>query len=142
MKIIKEQEDQLYLLDHRLEHKGYIGEVIYDGYTNRFHGSVINTYPYSIADAEAPDIESLPKEFAISIDIYLEACEEDGDPPIPPGEIVDYDALHEQFVKDHPDWLEKLLAKLDAADDDEDPTPTPIPQNGAYQAETETAPRP
>ena len=130
------------VIEERTEHKGYIGEIGYDDDFGTFRASVINTYPYSIADAEAWDIESLHKEFAISIDIYLEACEEDGHPPIPPGEIVDYDALDKQFDKDHPDWLEKLFAKLDAADDEEDLAPTPIAQNGAYQTEPETAPRP
>ena len=118
MKVIKEIEDKLYLMDRRLEHKGYIGEVIYDGYANSLGGSVINTYPYSIAAVEAPTIESLQKEFAISIDIYLEACEEDGAPPIPPGEIVDYDALDEEFYRNPPQWYLDLKAEF--ADEDEE----------------------
>ena len=129
-------------LEERTEHKGYIGEIGYDDDFGTFRASVINTYPYSIANAEAPSVEALQKEFAISIDIHLEACEEDGHPPIPPGEIVDYGALHEQFIREHPDWLENLFAKLAAAAAAEDLSPTPISQNGAYQTEPETAPRP
>ena len=112
------------LIEERVEYKDYIGEITYDPSYNSFIGRVINTYPYSIANAEAPTIESLQKEFAISIDIYLEACEEDGDPPIPPGEIVDYDALDEEFYRNPPQWYLDLKAEF-AAEDDEAPAPNP-----------------
>ena len=120
------------LIEERVEYKDYIGEISYDDGFGTFRASVANTYPYSIADAEAWDVESLQKEFAISIDIYLEACEEDGHPPIPPGDIIDYDALDEEFHRNPPQWYLDLKAEF--ADEDEE---APASPNGAYQTETD-----
>ena len=118
------------IIEERVEYKGYIGEITYSEDHNVFVASAINTYPYPIANAEAPTIESLQKEFAISIDIYLEACEEDGHPPIPPGDIVDYDDLDEEFHRNPPQWYLDLKAEF--ADERE----APASQNGAYQTDT------
>ena len=119
------------IIDERVEHKGYIGEITYSEDHNAFVASVINTSPYPIANAQAPTIESLQKEFAISIDIYLEACEEDGHPPILPGEIVDYDALDEEFYRNPPQWYLDLKAEF--ADEDEAAAASP---NGVRQTDT------
>ena len=100
---------------------------------------MINTSPYPIANAEAPTTESLQKEFAISIDIYLEACEEDGHPPISPGEIVDYDALDEEFHRNPPQWYLDLKAEF-ADENEEVSAPTSASPNGAYQTEPDAHP--
>ena len=67
-----------------LEYKGYIGEVVYDDVLDVLHARVINSGPYSIADAEATDVEGIKREFRISIDIYLDGCTEDGIEPVAP----------------------------------------------------------
>lgn len=67
-----------------LEYKGYIGEVVYDDVLDVLHARVINSGPYSIADAEATDVEGIKREFRISIDTYLDGCTELGIEPIAP----------------------------------------------------------
>ena len=67
-----------------LEYKGYIGEVVYDDEAEFLHARVINSGPYPIANAEATDVEGIKREFRISIDVYLEACAEDGVEPVAP----------------------------------------------------------
>ena len=61
-----------------LEYKGYIGEVVYDDVAEVLHARVINSGPYSIANAEATDVEGIKREFGISIDVYLDGCAELG----------------------------------------------------------------
>ena len=56
-----------------LEHKGYLGEVVYDDEAEVLHARVINSGPYPIANAEA-DVEGIKREFRISIDVYLDSC--------------------------------------------------------------------
>ena len=112
MKIIETLEDQLYVMDRRLEYKGYIGDVIYDGYTGTLHSGVINTGSYSVAITEAYDIETLEKHFAIAVDMYLESCEEDGVPPAPPGEINE-DRYQPIVI---PEWLQELIAEPQPAE--------------------------
>ena len=70
-----------------LEYKGYIAEVTYDDDAEVLHARVINSGPYSIANAEATDVEGIKREFRISIDVYLEGCAEDGVEPLPPTEV-------------------------------------------------------
>ena len=70
-----------------LEYKGYIGEVVYDDEAEVLHARVINSGSYSIANAEATDVEGIKREFRISIDIYLQGCEELGVEPVPPSAI-------------------------------------------------------
>ena len=61
-----------------LEYKGYIGEVSYDDEADALYAKVINSGPYSIADAEATDLDDLKREFQKSIDVYLDGCAELG----------------------------------------------------------------
>ena len=67
-----------------MEYKGYIAKVEYDDSVGLLHGSVINSGSYPIATCEAADVETLKKEFQISIDEYLALCEEHGVKPQPP----------------------------------------------------------
>ena len=67
-----------------LEYKGYIGEVVYDDEAEVLHARVINSGAYSIANAEATDVEGIKREFRISIDVYLQGCAELGIEPIEP----------------------------------------------------------
>ena len=66
------------------EYKGYVDEVIYDDVLEVLYAGVINSRPYSVAEADATDIEGIMREFRISIDVYLEACAEDGVEPVAP----------------------------------------------------------
>ena len=67
-----------------MEYKGYIAKVEYDDSVGLLHGSVINSGSYSIANCEAADVNTLRREFQISIDEYLAVCEERGIKPQPP----------------------------------------------------------
>ena len=67
-----------------MEYKGYIAKVEYDDSVGLLHGSVINSGSYPIANCEAADVESLKKEFQISIDEYLAVCEKRGIQPQAP----------------------------------------------------------
>ncbi len=64
-----------------MEYKGYIVKVEYDDSVGLLHGSVINSGSYPVATCEAADVETLRKEFRISIDEYLAWCAEDGVEP-------------------------------------------------------------
>ena len=64
-----------------MEYKGYIAKVEYDDSAGMLHGEVINAAPYPIVTFEASDVDSLKREFHISIDDYLAWCEEDGVEP-------------------------------------------------------------
>ncbi len=64
-----------------MEYKGYIATVEYDDSVELLHGEVINAAPYPIVSFEATDVESLKREFQISIEEYLASCEEDGIDP-------------------------------------------------------------
>ena len=70
-----------------LEYKGYIGEVVYDNVAEVLYARVINSGPYSIAEAEATDVEGVKREFRKSIDLYLASCAEDGVDSMPPTEV-------------------------------------------------------
>ena len=67
-----------------LEYKGYVGEVAYDDVLEVLYARVINSGPYSVAEAEATDVEGIKREFRISIDVYLEGCAELGIEPVAP----------------------------------------------------------
>ena len=69
-----------------LEYKGYVGVIAYDDVAEVLYTRVINSGPYSVADAEATDVESVKREFRKSIDLYLDSCAEDGVEPVPPTE--------------------------------------------------------
>ena len=64
-----------------MEYKGYIATIEYDDSVEMLHGEVINAAPYPIVTFEAADVESLKREFRVSIDDYLAWCEEDGVEP-------------------------------------------------------------
>ena len=70
-----------------LEHKGYVGVIAYDDVAEVLYARVINSGPYSVADAEAADVEGVKREFRKSVDLYLASCAEDGVEPVPPTEI-------------------------------------------------------
>ena len=59
-----------------LEYKGYRGEVSYDDQADVLYVKVVNSGPYSIADAEATGLDDLKREFQKSIDVYLDGCAE------------------------------------------------------------------
>ena len=67
-----------------LEYKGYVGEVVYDDEAEVLHARVVNSGPYSIANAEAVDVEGIKREFRCSIDAYLDGCAELGIEPVTP----------------------------------------------------------
>ncbi len=69
-----------------LEYKGYVGQIAYDDVAEVLYARVINSGPYSVADAEATDVEGVKREFRKSIDVYLASCAEDGVAPAPPTE--------------------------------------------------------
>ena len=70
-----------------MEYKGYIARIEYDDDFKCLCGSVINSGPYSVVTFVANDVEGLEREFAISIDVYLEACAEAGQTPREPEPI-------------------------------------------------------
>ena len=70
-----------------LEHKGYVGVIAYDDVAEVLYARVINSGPYSVAEADAADVEGVKREFGKSIDLYLASCAEDGVEPVPPTEI-------------------------------------------------------
>ena len=67
-----------------LEYKGYLGEVSYDDESETHYARVVNSGAYSVADAEASDLEAIEREFRKSIDVYLDGCAELGIEPISP----------------------------------------------------------
>ena len=70
-----------------LEYKGYVGKIAYDDVAEVLYATVINSGPYSIAEAEATDVEGVKTEFRKSIDLYLASCAEDGVDSVPPTEV-------------------------------------------------------
>ena len=69
-----------------LEYKGYVAGIEYDDSVDELCASVINSGSYSVANAYARDVDGLKREFALSIDIYLESCAEQGIQPESPGQ--------------------------------------------------------
>ena len=67
-----------------MEYKGYVGTVAYDDVAEVLYARVTNSGPYSVAEAEATDVEGIKREFRKSIDLYLASCAEDGVEPAPP----------------------------------------------------------
>ena len=98
-----------------IEYKGYIADIEYDDSVNMLYGRVANSGPYSIADCLASDIEGLKREFAISIDIYLASCMEDGVEPVPPEPLGEF--LSERL---HLRLNETLLGRVAQAARDSD----------------------
>ena len=69
-----------------LEYKGYVGTIDYDDVAEVLYARVVNSGPYSVAEAEATDVEGIKREFRKSTDLYLASCAEDGVEPLPPTE--------------------------------------------------------
>ncbi len=92
-----------------IEYKGYIAEIEYDASVDMLHGRVANSGSYSIANCLASDIEGLKREFAISIDIYLESCAEDGVEPLPPEALGEFlsERLHLRMDETLPGRVEQ-----------------------------------
>ena len=42
-----------------LEYKGYVGKIAYDDVAEVLYATVINSGPYSVAEAEATDVEGM-----------------------------------------------------------------------------------
>ena len=97
-----------------MEYKGYIATIGYDDSTDLLYGHVINAASYPIVNFMASDVEGLKREFQMSIEVYLAACDEDGiDPAKPfPGklELPLYYELYERIA---------LAAASDGLDVDE-----------------------
>lgn len=104
-----------------IEYKGYIAFITYDALIESFHASTINSGSYCIADAHAPDLESLKKEFAISIDMYIDWSEEDDFEPTPPSVKINIrwdweDHLHMAMMAARSgmtvdDWIKDMLQR-------------------------------
>lgn len=93
-----------------IEYKGYIADIEYDDSVNMLYGRVANSGPYSIANCLASDVEGLKREFAISIDVYLASCAEDGVEPLPPEPLGEF--LSERL---HLRMDETLLGRVEQA---------------------------
>ena len=66
-----------------LEHKGYVAVATFDEATGDYDGSVVNSGAYGIVVFEGLQRRDLQREFEISVDEYLNSCEEDGVEPVP-----------------------------------------------------------
>ncbi len=93
-----------------LEHKGYVAQAKFDEATGDYHGSVINSGDYAIVIFEGLQEQDLQREFAISIDEYLESCAEDGVEPLPPEALGEF--LSERL---HLRMDETLLGRVEQA---------------------------
>ena len=86
-----------------MEYKGYVAVIGYDDSTDLLYGNVINAAPYPIANVMASDVAGLKHEFQISIETYLEACEEDGVKPAEPSasklELPLYEELYKRIAQ-------------------------------------------
>ena len=65
-----------------LTYKGYIGEITFDTEAKLFYGRVINTR--DTITFQSDDAKQLEQEFQISVDTYLEFCQELGESPEKP----------------------------------------------------------
>jgi predicted HicB family RNase H-like nuclease len=65
-----------------MEHKGYIGRVVYDDDAEIFAGEVINTR--DVITFQGQTVNELKQAFRDSVDDYLEFCAERGEEPEKP----------------------------------------------------------
>ena len=93
-----------------IEYKGYIADIEYDESVDMLHGRVINSGAYPIANCAAHDVAGLKREFAFSIDVYLEYCEERGIKPARPEPLGEF--LSERL---HLRMDETLLGRVEQA---------------------------
>ena len=103
-----------------MEYKGYIAKVELDAEARVFHGEVINMR--DIVTFEADCVDDLLKEYHLSVDDYLDYCEELGEDPAKPfsGKFVlrvDTDLHKELFVRSQLEnkslnsWIVEALEK-------------------------------
>ncbi|MCY3946843.1 MAG: type II toxin-antitoxin system HicB family antitoxin [Anaerolineaceae bacterium] len=98
-----------------LEHKGYVAVATFDDATGDYDGSVVNSGAYGIVVFEGLQRRDLQREFEISIDEYLNSCEEDGVEPLPPEPLGEF--LSERL---HLRLDETLLGRVQQAARDSD----------------------
>jgi predicted HicB family RNase H-like nuclease len=67
-----------------MKYKGYTATVEYDEEDGVFIGEVVGILDVITFEADRP--EDLEKEFHVSVDVYLEYCDEKGVPPELPRE--------------------------------------------------------
>lgn len=65
-----------------LTYKGYIGEVTFDSEAKVFYGRVVNTR--DTITFQSHDAKQLEHEFHLSVDTYLDFCQELGEDPEKP----------------------------------------------------------
>jgi predicted HicB family RNase H-like nuclease len=65
-----------------MNHKGYIGNAIFDDEANIFHGEVVNTR--DVITFQGTCVDDLRKAFIDSVEDYLEFCAERGETPEKP----------------------------------------------------------
>ncbi len=65
-----------------MHYKGYDAEIEYDADAKRFHGEVINTRV--VITFHGASVKELEREFAKSVEVYLEWCVERGKRPEKP----------------------------------------------------------
>ena len=62
-----------------IEHKGYIGYIVFDDAAGIFHGEVINTR--DVITFQGKSVEEIRKAFVDSVEDYLNFCSERGEKP-------------------------------------------------------------
>ena len=72
------------MMECMMEYKGYIAAVAYDDMAQALFGTIVNAHPGFSAVFEATDVKQLRKEFEISVEDYLDWCEEGGVQPAKP----------------------------------------------------------
>ncbi len=65
-----------------LKYHGYLGEITFDTEAKLFYGRVINTR--DTITFQSDDAKQLEHEFHVSVDTYLEFCQELGESPEKP----------------------------------------------------------
>jgi len=62
-----------------LEHKGYTGQVEFDGEVGIFHGEVLDTR--DVITFQGTTVDEIEQAFQDSVDDYIEFCSERGEEP-------------------------------------------------------------
>ena len=62
-----------------LEHKGYTGQVEFDGEAGIFHGEVLDTR--DVITFQGTTVDEIEQAFQDSVDDYIEFCSERGEEP-------------------------------------------------------------
>jgi len=69
-------------MNDMLNHKGYLGSVLYNKEDRVFHGKI--EFIRALINYEGNDVDSLEQAFQDAVDDYLELCEEQGRKPEQP----------------------------------------------------------